>query len=100
VRAKIELRKSILRLQSPQRYKVIFYNDQPVPISGELPNSADQESKNQLIHWLRAIEPDGGTDPRAALALALALRPDAIFLLSDGEYPERTAESIARKNPR
>ncbi|MEJ7637121.1 MAG: hypothetical protein WKF75_03800 [Singulisphaera sp.] len=34
------------------------------------------------------------------MALALALRPDAVFLLSDGEFPEGTVEAIARTNRR
>ena len=72
VRAKDELRRSVLSLQQPQRFKVIFYNDQPVPMPGDLPRSADLTSKNQLLAWLRLIEPDGETDPRGAMALALA----------------------------
>jgi hypothetical protein len=100
VRAKSELRRSILRLQPPQRFKVIFYNDQPIPMPGELPRSADLLSKDQFMTWLRLIEPDGETDPRGAMSLGLSLRPDAVFLLSDGEFPEGTVEAIARRNTR
>lgn len=100
VRAKRELRRSINRLQMPQKFKVIFYNDEPIPMPGDLPRSADQNSKDQLAAWLRLIEPDGETDPRAAIGLALALRPDAVFLLSDGEFPDGTVEAIAKKNTR
>jgi len=99
-RAKSELRRSVGRLQSPQRFKVIFYNDRPIPMPGDLPRSADLHSKGLLSQWLRLIEPDGKTDPRGAMALALALRPNAVFLLSDGEFPEGTVEDIARKNRR
>jgi hypothetical protein len=100
VRAKAELRRSVLGLQHPQRFKVIFYNDQVIPMPGDLPLSADWSAKDRLIHWLRLIEPDGETDPRGAMSLALSLRPDAVFLLSDGEFPGGTVEAIARKNPR
>jgi von Willebrand factor type A domain len=99
IRAKGELRRSIDRLQFPQRFYVIFYNDRPIPMLGGLPRPADLSAKSQLYQWLRVIEPDGGTDPRSAVALALSLRPDAVFLLSDGEFPDGTVESIARKNP-
>jgi hypothetical protein len=98
VRAKTELRRSVLRLQPPQSFKVIFYNDEILAMPGDLPRSADWDSKSQMIQWLRLIEPDGETDPRGALGLALSLRPDAIFLLSDGEFPDGTAEAVARKN--
>lgn len=99
VRAKRELRRSVLALQPPQRFKVVFYNDRPLPMPGDLPRPADVNSKNQLIHWLRLIEPDGKTDPRGAMGLALGFRPDAVFLLSDGEFPDGTAAWIARRNP-
>lgn len=100
IRAKRELRRSVLALQPPQRFQVIFYNDQTWPMPGGLPLSADLASKSRMMQWLRLIEPDGETDPRGALGLALSLRPDAVFLLSDGEFPEGTVEAIARKNPR
>ena len=100
IRAKRELRRSVWSLQPPQRFKVIFYNDQSIPMPGDPPRPADLTSKNQLNAWLRLIEPDGETDPRSSLALALSLRPDAVFLLSDGEFPKGTVEAIARKNPR
>ncbi len=100
IRAKQELRRSIMALQPPQRFQVIFYNDQALSLAGDLPRSADLSAKNQLNQWLRLIEPDGETDPRPAMSQALALRPDAIFLLSDGEFPDGTVEAIAKKNAR
>jgi hypothetical protein len=98
-RAKRELRRSVGALQSPQRFKVIFYNDRPVPMPGELPKSADSSSKLQLSSWLNLIQPEGATDPRSSLSMALAMRPDAVFLLSDGAFPIGTADAVARLNP-
>jgi len=97
-RAKSELRRSVGALQSPQRFKVIFYNDRPVPMPGELPKAADYPSKAQLSQWMQLVEAEGPTDPRSSLSLALALKPDAVFLLSDGAFPDGTVESIARLN--
>ncbi len=99
-RAKNELRKTINSLQSPQRFKVIFYNDQPVPMPGELPKPADYPSKAQLSRWLHLVEPEGPTDPRSSLSMALAMKPDAVFLLSDGAFPEGTTEAVVRLNPK
>src|SRR4051794_18904082 len=62
VRAKAELRRSVTNLQLPQRFQIIFYNDQPLPMLGTLPRSADLTAKQQMNQWLRLIEPDGGTD--------------------------------------
>ncbi len=100
VRAKSELRHSVFSLQPPQRFLVIFYNDRPLAQPGGLPHPADLGDKYRFNEWLRLIEPDGETDPRGAMAQALSLRPDAVFLLSDGEFPDGTAEAIAARNSR
>ena len=99
-RAKVELRRSVLGLREPQQFKVIFYNDEPIPMPGDLPRPADLFTKNQLLAWLRLIEPDGGTDPRPIALAALSLRPDAVFLLSDGEFPTGTVAEVARRKTR
>lgn len=99
IRAKIELRRSVFALQPPQRFEVIFYNEEATFMpGGPMPRSADPRNKNQLNSWLRLIGPDGETEPGPAVKLAIALRPDAVFLLSDGEYPDGTVEAIARAN--
>jgi len=101
IRAKIELLRTVFALEPPQRFEVIFYNEEATPMpGGPLPRPADLKTKNQLTSWLHLIGPDGGTDPRPALSQALALQPDAVFLLSDGEFPEGTVERVARLNPR
>jgi len=98
-RATMEVRRSVLALQAPQQFEVIFYNEDPTPMpGGPMPRPADARSKNQLMSWLRLVEPDGGTDPRGALRQALSLRPEAVFLLSDGAFPDGTTEYISRFN--
>ena len=62
------------------------------------PQSAEYGTKMQLAHWMSLIDADGETDPRGAMALALGQKPDAVFLLSDGEFPEGAAAAIARAN--
>jgi hypothetical protein len=98
-RATMEVRRSVLALQSPQQFEVIFYNEGSIPMpGGPHPRPASSPNKSQLVSWLRIIEPDGGTDPRTAIRQALMLRPEAVFLLSDGEFPPGTAETVARFN--
>ena len=99
-RAKREIRRSVGDLRFPQRYEVIFYNDRPLPMPGGIPQSADAGSKATLANWMSGIDAEGETDPRGAMNQALSLAPDAIFLLSDGEFPKGCVEAIARKNPR
>lgn len=98
IRAKRELRKSITNLRFPQRFQVIFYNDRPLPMPGGIPESADLPNKSRMQSWLNLIDAEGETDPRGALAQAIGMRPDAIFLLSDGEFPEGTVEAVAKQN--
>jgi hypothetical protein len=98
-RATIEVRRSVLALQAPQQFEVIFYNHESIPMpGGPQPRAADTQNKGQLLSWLRLIEPDGGTNPRTAIKQALMLRPDAVFLLSDGAFPDGTASSVAKFN--
>jgi von Willebrand factor type A domain len=98
-RATIELRRSVNALREPQRFEVIFYNSESIPLpGGPIPRTADEQAKNLLRSFLRLVEPDGGTDPRLAMKQALALRPDAVFLLSDGAFPDGTVEELTRLN--
>ncbi len=100
-RASIEVRRSVMALQSPQQFEVIFYNDESIPMpGGPVPRPADPEHKRQLNAWLELIGPDGGTDPRTSIKQALSLRPEAVFLLSDGLFPDGTVETVARFNTR
>lgn len=100
VRAKAELRRTVGALRWPQRYLVIFYNDESWPMPGGLPALPGAETQSRFTHWLNRIEPDGGTDPRAAMRLALGLKPDAVFLLSDGAFPDDTDSQILAANPK
>lgn len=100
-RATIELRKSVMALAEPQKFEVIFYNSESIPMpGGPRPRTADLQAKSQLLSWLRLIEPDGGTEPRPAIKQGISLKPDAIFLLSDGEFPEGTVAEVAKLNTR
>jgi hypothetical protein len=97
-RAKQELRRCIAALRFPQRYLVIFYNDRPIPMAGGVPKSADHRGKLNTFSWINSVDALGGTDPRGAMHLALGLKPDAVFLLSDGEFPPGTEAGIAEAN--
>jgi hypothetical protein len=98
-RATIELRRSVFALQEPQRFEVIFFNNESIPMpGGPIPRAADVQAKNLLVSWLRLIEPDGGTAPLPAVKQALALKPDAVFLLSDGAFPDGTVDEVAKLN--
>jgi hypothetical protein len=90
-RAAEELLASVDRLSPDQVFYVYLFSTTTRPLFDEPPmnpiwRSATPEVKSLLRAWLASIEPGGGTDPRLALQLAAALRPDALFVLSDGRF--------------
>jgi von Willebrand factor type A domain len=97
-RARYELLQSIERLASDQRYFVIFFNDEAHPMdAGELvPATEDQFAR--AAEWVAYVEAHGGTNPLPALLLALSLRPDAIYFLSDGQFDPLTIAQLKVSN--
>lgn len=89
-RAVSELLYSLDRLDSDQWFFVVLFSDTTRRMfdeSGEaemLP--ATRENKKRLEQWIASIQPHGGTQPRGAIRLAMSLRPDAVFMLSDGAF--------------
>lgn len=90
-RARYELLRSIDKLAPYQSFYVILFStttrrmfddESPSPVT--IP--ATRENKQRLRQWLEAADVGGGTDPREALVVALSIAPDAIFLLSDGDF--------------
>lgn len=88
-RAKKELLASIDNLGGVQQFYVVFYNQRQ-----HLFNAADirqrlvfatDDNKRAARRFVEAVRADGGTRHFEALSLALRLRPDALFLLTDGE---------------
>ncbi|MEM7624845.1 MAG: VWA domain-containing protein [Planctomycetota bacterium] len=98
--ARFELIKSIRSLREDELFYVIFYDSRatPMPAKGLVP--ADEGNQQQHIAWIRSISVGGGTDPTEAITLALSgLRPDTIWLLSDGQFNVAVADTIRRLNP-
>lgn len=93
-RARTELVKTISHLYSDQEFVVLLFSNGCRPMF-ELPTNrvqfyaATSTNKDRIARWLDSIYPSGATDPRTSLRTALALYPDAIFLLSDGEFRVR-----------
>ena len=97
--AKAEVTRSISALSSWQEFFVIFYSDKYLPMPAEHLVHATPELLKKYIHWMEDVGPSGGTDPTIALRLALALRPDVIYLLSDGIFPTAVVDAVEKANP-
>ena len=81
-----ELRRSISQLRRSQKFHVIFFNGRsPLENPPRKLVSAINAQKEQFFDFLDRIDPSGGTEPAEAMRRAIELRPDAVYLLSDGD---------------
>lgn len=96
---KIELINSINRLEPNQKFFIIFYSSQPYPMQADGLVSASEANKMLYTNWIRGITSRGGTQPEGAMLQALSLKPDAIWLLSDGAFSDRVCDIIRPQNP-
>ena len=88
-RAKEELIRSVSNLKPEQSYYVFLFSWHTKTILYQQTPSWIQVEKNheqKLDRWLKDVSLSSGTDPRYALSLANTMKPDAIFLLSDGQF--------------
>jgi hypothetical protein len=85
-----ELARSIAQLKSDQRFFVVFFNDSFFPMTGSSRSpqlvSADRQHKEEILGFLGSAQANGGTNPEPALRFMAGLRPDVIYLLSDGDF--------------
>jgi hypothetical protein len=87
--AKEELLASLAALGDSQQFHLLFYNDRVsvfTPPGGRgRPLFADEETLRSVSRFVSGITAAGGTQHAEALAAAMAVVPDEIFLLTDGE---------------
>lgn len=97
---KQELRASLQTLDTVHQFQLIFYNDRPVIFNPSgMPGRlafATEENKRRALQFIDSITPDGGTEHEEALKLAIRLRPDVIFFLTDGDDPQLNPQQIER----
>ena len=103
--ARAELLRSIDALRPKQRFYVIFFDAEPDYMRIASPNRderasvfATPQNKRALGQWAMSIEMDRGKGPYEALPFALRLKPDVIFLLSDGEFTQRIEDILTQQN--
>ena len=104
-KAKRELLRSIYGLDDDKNVFVIFFSDTHYPMfyplsgqSSALPSNLP--NKDRIRQWVENFGDMGGTAPDSALALALQMQPDAIYLLTDGGFADSAIHLAKRKNTR
>jgi len=103
--ARAELLRSISLLKPDQRFYVVFFDAQSDYMRLSDPNvdeprsvKATRENKVALQQWAMRIRMDRGRAPYEPLRFALKLKPDVIFLLSDGEFPQGIEDMLKEEN--
>lgn len=103
-RATSELTKSISRLKVEQKFYIVFFNDDMLPLfspkaAPELVNATRENIRRARV-WVSSQTPNSGTDPKSAMTYALSLKPEVIYLLTDGEVqdPAATLEETKAAN--
>lgn len=98
-----ELLASIQRLDDDMLFYVIFFDETAHPMfDRDLPEeamlAATPGNVERLREWLATLQFGHDTKPLKSMRLALDLRPDAIYLLSDGEFADQTATYLRHNN--
>lgn len=98
-----EILRSLDKLTKLQRFYIIFYNHGEIPLFEGYGKTkllvANPATKTRTRRWIKdSLGPGGGTNPIPALEHALRMRPDLIYLMTDGEIPPETRDFIVERN--
>jgi hypothetical protein len=96
---RFELKRSIGKLGEEKEFHVIFYSSGP-PV--EMPTrrlvNATDRNKQLAFEFIDGVIPQGETDPSKALERAFEVKPELIYLLTDGEFDKATVGLLKRLN--
>lgn len=98
--AEKELNYELAKLDGAHKFQIIAYNQQVLYLTqpGMLPASAENRAKG--AKFLAGLVAFAGTQHEAALMAGLRLKPDVIFILTDGGDPLLSEQEIARVTER
>ncbi len=103
--AKQEMIRSLTSMKPKQRYFINFFGKEVDPMTFEngvvekYPVYATPENLKRTLQWMDRVQIQrDGYPPTHALEEAIAMRPDAIFLLFDGQTTVDVAGSLKRIN--
>ena len=88
-----ELTQSINQLSETSFFYIIFYSDAAYPLfyPQTMPRwvRATPENKHKVAYWLETVHRCLQTRGEGAMAHALKLRPDVLYLLGDGAFTDK-----------
>lgn len=86
-----ELNKAIQGLKPVHSFAVHFFSDTRARSFSPNLVIASPENKLRALAFMEDVAPRGTTDPLPALELAFREKPQLIFLLTDGDFPDNAA---------
>ena len=98
---KEEILETLTSMRSRGRFQLFFFNTQAAPYPQPGWRHPVQD-RTEVVNWMQTIHAGGGTYPTPAFrqALELSPRPDAIFFMTDGLFPEDVVKEVADLNRR
>ena len=90
---KQELRTAVDRLNRIQAFSIVFFSDpdrKPQALGDQLV-LATPDKKREAYKFLDSVSTSGSTDPIPGLELAFKQKPQLIYLLTDGDFPDNKA---------
>jgi hypothetical protein len=88
---KAELSKAIQGLQPIQSFAIHFFTEnRAISLNSQLV-MATTANKLHALNFLDDVTPRGSTDPIPSLEMAFKQKPQLIFLLTDGDFPDNAA---------
>lgn len=85
-RCRAELIRTLKAMKPYHQFYVVFFNGKAFPMPDQKLRLATEENFAAAEKWINEAVCNGGTNPLPALAIAYQLKPDAMFLLSDGAF--------------
>ncbi len=99
-----ELKESVNSLEEHHRFFVVFFNKHTYammwPKIEKRLITADRRNKDRVLGWAFTVQPREETEPQRALRMALDLKPDIVFFLTDGDIPEETLRIVKKYRSR
>jgi hypothetical protein len=97
-RAQRQLKNSLRNLNPTSQFQIVFFNltNHLMSRPGERPRllPATSHQLRQAMQFIAGIQPDSGTNRKAAMLMALSLEPDVIYLLTDADDPPLDAKDL------
>lgn len=100
-----EVARAVRRMKKDQSFYVLFYDENinqmtfaPGGPAESRPVEPSPENIESLERWMASIVLGAGAGPDKALEIAIEMLPDAIYLLSDGEFGAAAEKFLAKAN--